>query len=152
MYGLIAGAVGLVINICISAAIGLCGPFVALLAGAAAGFFTAQAEKAPNKNDGARAGAISGAIAGGVTLVGQLIGGVAALVLTMSAGIQPLIGTMPESSDVAGQAVFLLAGLGVGLCFGMAGVLLSALAGAGTGYLGTPEPTTPEINHQEPQA
>jgi hypothetical protein len=64
----------------------------------------------------------------------------------MSAGIQPIIGTMPESSDVAGQAIFMIAGLGVGLCFGLVGVGLSALAGAGTGYLGTPE-----TNHQEPQ-
>ena len=150
-YGLIAGAIGLVINVCISAAVGLCGPFVALLAGAAAGFFAAQAEKAPTKNDGARAGAISGAIAGGLTLVGQLIGGVAVLVLAMSADIQPIIGTMPESSDVAGQALFLMVGLGVGLCFGLVGVALSALAGAGTGYLGTSETTAPEINSREPQ-
>jgi len=150
-YGLIAGAIGLVINICISTAIGLCGPFVALLAGAAAGFFAAQAEKAPTKNDGAQLGAISGAIAGGLTLVGQLIGGVGALVLTMSMGIQPIIGTMPESSDVAGQAIFLIVGLGVGLCFGLVGIVLSALAGAGTGYLGTSETVAPEINSQEPQ-
>ena len=110
-YGLIAGAIGLVINVCVSAAIGLCGPFVSLLAGAAAGFFAAQAEKAPNKNDGARLGAISGAIAGGLTLVGQLIGGLAILVLIMTAGIQPIIGTIPEPSDVSGQAIYLIAGL-----------------------------------------
>ena len=151
-YGLIAGAIGLVINVCISAAIGLCGPFVALLAGAAAGFFAAQAEKAPSKNDGARLGAISGAIAGGLTLVGQLIGVIAVLFLSVSADIQPILGTLPETSDVAGQAVFWIAGVGVGLCFGLVGVLLSALAGAGTGYLGTPETTAPEINSQEPQA
>ena len=147
MYGLIAGAIGLIINVCISAAVGLCGPFVALLAGAGAGFFTAQAEKAPTKNDGARAGAISGAIAGGLTLVGQLIGGVAILVLAMAADIQPIIGTMPESSDMAGQAIYLVAGLGAGLCFGLVGIVLSALAGAGTGYLGTAETPTPEITN-----
>jgi hypothetical protein len=151
MYGLIAGGIGLVINICISTAIGLCGPFVSLLVGAAAGFFAAQAEKAPTKNDGARLGAVSGAIAGGLVLVGQLIGSVGALVLTMSMDVQPIIGSMPESSDVAGQATFLLAGLGVGLCFGLVGVLLSALAGAGTGYLGTSETTSSGINNQEPQ-
>jgi len=151
-YGLITGAIGLVINVCISAAIGLCGPFVALLAGAAAGFFTAQAEKAPSKNDGARSGAVSGAIAGGLTLLGQLVGVITILFLTISTGIQPIIGTLPESSDMAGQAVYWVAGVGVGLCFGLVGVLLSALAGAGTGYLGTGEPTAPNINPQEPQA
>lgn len=151
-YGLVAGAIGLVINICISTAIGLCGPFVALLAGAAAAFFAARAENAPTKNDGARLGAISGAIAGGLILVGQLIGGVGALVLTMSMGIQPIIGTIPESSDVAGQALFLIVGLGVGLCFGLVGVALSALAGAGTGYLGTSEATEPETNNRKPQS
>lgn len=151
MYGLIAGGIGLIINICISTAVGLCGPFVALLVGAAAGFFAAQAEKAPTKNDGARLGAISGAIAGGLTLVGQLIGGVGALVLTMSMDIQPIFGTMPESGDVAEQAVFLLVGMGVGLCFGSVGVFLAALAGAGAGYLGTSETTALEVNSQEPQ-
>jgi len=147
-FGLITGAIGLVINVCISAAIGLCGPFVALLAGAAAGFFTAQAEKPPSKNDGARSGAIAGAIAGGLTLLGQLVGVVIILFLTLSTGIEPIIGTLPESSDMAGQAFFWIAGIGVGLCFGMVGVLLSALAGAGTGYLGTSEPATPVIDNQ----
>ena len=139
LYGLIAGAIGLVLNICISAAIGLCGPFVALLAGAGAGFFAAQAEKVPTKNEGAQLGATAGAIAGGLTLVGQLVGSISILLFVMMADIEPIIGSIPDSSDMAGQSVYLLSGLGIGVCFGLVGIILGVLAGAGAGYLGTPE-------------
>ena len=55
-YGLIVGIIGLILNACVSAAMGLCGPFLALLAGAAAGFLAAQGEKAISQTNGARLG------------------------------------------------------------------------------------------------
>jgi hypothetical protein len=136
-YGLIAGGVGLVINICVGALVGVCGPAVALVAGAAAGFFASGEEQAPTQGDGAREGALSGAIAGGLVLVGQLFGVIVALGLTQSMQIEPIIGTMPVQGDTAGQTVFWMVGLGVGLCFGLIGVALSAGAGAAAGYFNT---------------
>lgn len=43
--GLIVGAIGLVLNICVAGFVGFCGPFFSLLAGGIAGFLTAQQEK-----------------------------------------------------------------------------------------------------------
>jgi hypothetical protein len=43
-YGLIVGAVGLVLNTCFSAIISCCGPLAALLAGAVAGALAAREE------------------------------------------------------------------------------------------------------------
>jgi hypothetical protein len=146
-YGLIAGGVGLVINICVGALIGLCGPFIGLIAGAAAGFFAAQAEKAPTQAEGARLGAIAGAIAGTLVLVGQLSGGVASLAYIQSAGVTPLFGELPDVTDTAGQVGYWVAGVGVGFCFGLVGIVFGALTGAGAGYLGTPTPT---ITSQDP--
>ena len=61
--GLTVGAIGLALNICIAGFMGICGPLVSLFAGGAAGFFAAQQEKLPTKNDGAKAGAIAGGMA-----------------------------------------------------------------------------------------
>ena len=74
-YGLIVGIIGLILNTCVSVALGVCGPLTALAAGAAAGFLAAREEQAAEQANGARLGAISGGIAGGLVFVGQLIGG-----------------------------------------------------------------------------
>ena len=141
-FGLIAGIIGLVINTCVSAALGICGPFTALLAGATAGFFAAQQEKATTRGDGARLGAISGSIAGALVLIGQLIGVLGVLILVQISDIAPIFGEIPSpSADIAQQAVYYISGLGTGVCFGLVGVIVAALAGAGAGYLGTPEPS-----------
>ncbi|MBI3360984.1 MAG: hypothetical protein HY023_07725 [Chloroflexi bacterium] len=141
-FGLIVGAVGLVVNTLVAAAFGLCGPVMALLAGAAAGFFAAQSEKAAAKSDGARLGAVSGATAGALVFVGQLLGAAIALALVQVGKLPTIFGTAPSSADPIVQASFWLGGLGFGLCLGVGGIALAALAGAGTGYLGTPTQAT----------
>jgi hypothetical protein len=146
--GLIVGVIGLVLNACISGAVGLCGPFFSLLAGAVAGFFAAQQEKLGNKSDGARAGATAGAIAGGLIIIGQLIGGVAALFLLQTNGAQLPIGNIPTPADGAStQVIYYLTGAGTSLCFGIVGAALAAAAGAGTGYLGTNAQSNPTSFH-----
>ena len=137
--GLVIGAIGLILNICVSALIGFCGPLVSLLAGAAAGFFAAQQEKLPTKNDGAKAGATAGGIAGALVIIGQVIGGVGALAMMQATGTQLPFGTIPSTGDSAGMAIFYITGIGTGLCFGIVGAILAAGAGAGTGYLATPD-------------
>lgn len=138
--GLLVGAIGLLLNICVSGAIGLCGPAVSLVAGALAGFFAAKQENAASKNAGARAGAIAGAIAGALVLVGQVIGGLGALALIQYSGMQLPFGDVPSaSSDISQQIIYFASGLGTSLCFGLGGTVLAALVGAGTGYLGTPD-------------
>jgi len=141
-FGLIIGLIGLVLNICVSGFIGLCGPFAALVAGAVAGFLAARQEKIAVKGDGARAGAVAGGIAGALVLVGQLLGGVGALALFQQSGAAPPFGVIPSvSADVSQQILFYGAGLATGLCFGLVGVVAAALAGAAAGYFGTPKPT-----------
>jgi hypothetical protein len=135
--GLIIGVVGLALNVCVSGAFGFCGPLVSLIAGGVAGFLSAQQEKLATKSEGAKAGAISGGIAGGLIIIGQVIGGIAALAIMQSSGTQLPFGTIPDTSDPAGMVAFYGGGVGTGLCFGIIGALLAAGAGAGTGYMAT---------------
>lgn len=137
--GLAIGVVGLALNICVSGAVGLCGPLVSLLAGGLAGFLAAQQEKLTAKNEGAKAGAIAGGIAGGLVIIGQVIGGIAALAIMQSTGTQLPFGTIPEASDPGGMVIFYASGIGTGLCFGVIGAILAAGAGAATGYMATQE-------------
>ena len=140
--GLLVGAVGLVLNVCVSAAMGICGPAVSLIGGAIAGFLAARQEKPATQGEGAKIGAISAAIAGALILIGQIIAAVGALALIQFSGMQIPFGQVPApSADPATQAIFYLSGLGTGLCFGLIGIFLAALAGAGTGYLGAGKST-----------
>ncbi len=136
--GLLVGGAGLLLNICVAALIGICGPLVALTAGAIAGFVTAGREQLPTKNDGARAGAISGLVAGILVFVGQLLGGISILLYLQTTGTPTLFGAPPNQfASGVEQTTYYAVGLGVGVCFGLAGLGISALAGALTGYLGT---------------
>ena len=138
--GLIVGFVGLVLNVCVSGFTGICGPFLSLIAGGVAGFFAAQQEKSLTKSNGAKAGAIAGGIAGGLIIIGQIIGGMAALFYIQSTGMPSIFGQIPSaSSSAAAQATYYLSGFGTALCFGIVGALLAAATGAGAGYLGTSE-------------
>lgn len=140
--GLAIGAIGLTLNICVSGFMGVCGPLVSLLAGGAAGFFAAQQEKLPAKNDGAKAGAIAGGIAGALVIIGQIIGGVGALAVMQSTGMQLPFGYIPSIEDPSGMVIYYISGIGTGLCFGVFGAILAAGAGAGAGYMGTPDQHT----------
>lgn len=137
--GLLVGGIGLLLNICIATAFGLCGPMLALLSGAVAGFLAAQQEKAPTKGEGARIGAISGFVAGGLILLGQMLGAIVALLLVQLSGVETIFGSTapPPSANAMLQIMYYVTGLGVGVCFGAVGIILSILAGAATGYLGT---------------
>lgn len=138
--GLVVGIIGLVLNICVAGFLGFCGPALSLIAGGVAGFFAAQQEKPLTKSEGARAGATAGGIAGALIIVGQILGGIAALFYMQSTGTQPPFGQLPSpSADPATQIAFYGGGIGTALCFGIIGALLAAGAGAGAGYLATTE-------------
>ena len=138
-FGLIVGVVGLLVNTAISALLGLCGPLIALTAGALAGILTARAEAPPTQTDGARAGTIAGLIAGGLILIGQMIGGLLALTLIKSMGMPSILGVAtPDFSDPVQVAGYYGSGVGVGVCLGLLGAMLSAAAGAAAAYLTTP--------------
>ena len=144
--GLIVGLIGLVLNICVSTVFGFCGPVVTLLAGGLAGFWAARQEKAPIKSDGASLGAVAGAITGALMLVGQMLGGIGALLLMQTSGMSPIFGTVPGSNaDPSQQVIFYGTGLLTGVCLGSVGIALAALAGAGGGYVGTPAQTLTDI-------
>ena len=146
--GLIVGGIGLVLNICVSGFVGFCGPVFALVAGGVAGFLAAQQEKLPSKGDGARAGATAGGITGGLIILGQIIGGIGALIYfqTVRNG-NTIFGQVPTlSSDPSALAGYYGGGLFTALCFGIVGALLAAGAGAGAGYLATPD--QPPVNRR----
>jgi len=144
-YGLIVGGIGLVINACASAFVGLCGPFVMLLVGALAGFLTAREARLPSKSEASRTGATAGAIAGALMVIGQLIGGFIALLFVQMSGATPLLGSPPNAVDGVGMnAFYYLSGFGASLCFGLVGMALSAGASAGCAYLATNE--QPQVN------
>ncbi len=137
-FGLIAGVVGLLLNICVSAVMGICGPFTALLTGAAAGFLAANAEKPLLRSDGARTGLIAGLIAGVLVVVGQVIGNLGMLAFIQLADIPTLFGPPPAASDISQQFGYWLGGVGVVACFGIFDIGMAAISGAGGGYLGAP--------------
>src|SRR5688500_8946166 len=144
--GLIIGLVGLALNVCVAGFVGFCGPLVSLLAGGLAGFLAAQQVKPATESEGAKAGAISGGIAGGLIIIGQVIGGIAALAIMQSTGTEIPFGTIPDASDPAGMVAFYGGGIGTGLCFGIIGALLAAGAGAGTGYMATVDQSQPPVS------
>lgn len=135
-FGLILGGFGFVLNICVGALFGICGPVVALVAAAVAGYLAVQAENPTEQSEGARAGAVSGAIAGALVLGGQMLGVVASLTLVQSLGLETSFGQIPTPEIE--QTFYWLGGLGVGLCIGLVDVAIGAGAGAAAGYLGTP--------------
>lgn len=139
--GLIVGAIGAVLNICVASFVGFCGPLLALLAGAVAGYLAVQQEKPWQKNEGARAGATAGGIAGGLIIIGQIVGGMGALLIMQASGTPTILGQLPDLSDPAAQVGFYAGGIGTAVCFGIVGALLAAGAGAGTGYLTTQGPS-----------
>jgi hypothetical protein len=138
--GLTIGAIGMVLNICVAGFLGFCGPVLSLVAGGVAGFLAAQQEQQPTKADGARAGATAGGIAGGLIILGQVIGGLGALAYYQYSGTPLPFGAAPSASAPATEMlIYYLTGAGTGLCFGVIGALLAAGAGAGAGYLVTPD-------------
>ena len=147
--GLTVGVIGLVLNVCVAGFVGFCGPVLSLIAGGVAGYLTAQQEKLPTKGDGARAGAVSGGIAGALIIVGQIIGGIGALVIFQASGMSTPFGQVPNAgSDPSTTAFYYGTGFVTAFCFGLVGALLAAGTGAGAGYLGTPEQpaSIPPIN------
>ena len=154
-FGLIVGLISLFVIIPISALMGICGPFITMIAGAMAGFLTAYVGKALTRRDGAQSGAISGAISGGITLIGQLIGGVLALAYIQMTGTPIIIGSAPgPSAPFSELAIYYAGGMGIGLCFGIIGILVGAIAGGVAGALGTrelPHPVNPTSLLEEKQ-
>ena len=139
-FGLLIGMVGLFLNICISGLFGLCGPLAAFVAGGVAGFMTARSEQPAVKADGARAGAVSGGIAGALVLLGQICGGLGALALIQFSNTPTFGGTAPPpDADIMLQLIYYGTGFGTALCFGIFGAVLAAIAGAGVGFLATPD-------------
>ncbi|GAB4128236.1 MAG: hypothetical protein Fur005_44050 [Roseiflexaceae bacterium] len=145
-YGLIVGGIGLVINALISVLVGICGPFVTMLAGALAGWLATRSGGEAIRSKQTTNGAIAGAITGSLMMIGQIIGGIAAIMLIQAMGSQPLFGSLP--SNDAEQVGYVVGGVIAGFCFGIFGIMLGAGAGAGVGYLTwkapTPAPYTPE--------
>jgi hypothetical protein len=138
--GLTSGAVAFLPTLCASFAAGICGPVVILASGAAAGFLTGRGTKIGiPRQEGARLGGISGAIAGAIAAAGQFMGVAGALLYFQITGSPTPLGTQsPVAGDPATQTGFYLGGLAVGLCFGLVGVVLAAMAGAGVASLAIP--------------
>jgi len=137
-FGLIAGGIGLVLTACFSALMGCCGPFVALAAGAAAGYFAVREEPAASQSEGGKSGAVAGAIAGALTLVGQILGGFVALTI-----VPPLMKELGNNSymPLSDQASYWLGGTAAAFCFGFLGTALAAAAGFAAGYFSSKNPT-----------
>ena len=143
-YGLIIGGIGLVMNVFVSTAFGICGPLIALVAGGAAGYMVGRQGDIKNKGEGARMGALAGSITGALMLLGQVIGGLLSLSLVRSATFLGPLGDL-LSSDVGIGEIYYGIGIAVSLCSGLVGIIASALAGAGGAYLSTPENAESEI-------
>jgi len=140
--GLIAGGIGLVLTACIGSLLGICGPAVSLVAGAIAGYFAVKQENPASQSESGKVGATAGAIAGGLGVIGQIIGGIAALTI-----LPPLLESMGNYSysSISGEATYWLSGAATALCFGGIGVVLAAVAGYAVGYISSNKPAAPTL-------
>ncbi len=139
VIGLIAGAIGALVNVVVSTLMGICGPFWSLGVGAIAGYLAGRAIGAVPRRAAVEAGAMAGGVAGLLLGIGQMAGAVGAvlLVTTVSPGARVFGGRVPDLAT-AGPAEWIgvaAGGLGVGFCFGLLGAMFSAAAGAGMAYL-----------------
>jgi hypothetical protein len=144
-FGLLAGVIGLLLNIPTSAfACVFCGPLVALLAGFSAGSLTARSEPALRQGDAQRQAAVAGIVAGALVLIGQLIGIVISAVTDLGRGA---VEVPPQLSEPVDQASILVASLGCGLVIGLVDIAVSAAGGALAGRLATPTapPVAPRV-------
>jgi hypothetical protein len=137
-FGLLFGLAGLILNLIMAPILAACAPFIMLLAGGLAGYLTARQADLPLQSMGARAGAIAGLVAGGTIIIGQTVGGFLALAIYQASIFPNLVSYTPSPADPAWiRAFFYSTGYGVVACFGLFGVLLSVLIGAGVGYVTT---------------
>ncbi|GAB4505516.1 MAG: hypothetical protein Fur0043_25120 [Anaerolineales bacterium] len=141
-FGLIAGAIGLILTACASVIVGCCGPLAALAAGAAAGYFAVKGESPTSQNEGGKIGAIAGAIAGALTLIGQVLGGLVSL--TVAPTILEQLGNY-SYGPLAKQASYWLSGAATACCFGLLGAALAAAAGFAAGYFSSKNLPTPPL-------
>jgi hypothetical protein len=132
-WGLIVGGVGLFLNIAVSGFVGLCGPFFTLLAGTLAGWLAVRGQLFPERGQRTTRGAVAGALTGGLMLIGQVIGGILALLFIQSSGAGVFGQPVPtEGPELTG---FWVGGIAVGLCFGLIGTALGSAGGAGLAAL-----------------
>lgn len=137
-YGLFFGLAGLVLNLILAPILAACAPIIMLFAGGMAGYLTARQADLPLQSMGGRAGALAGLIAGATVLIGQTVGGFIALAIYQASFFPDLLHYIPSAADPLWiRAFFYSTGYGVVACFGLGGALLSALVGAGVGYVTT---------------
>jgi hypothetical protein len=143
-FGLIAGLIGLVVNLCASTPTACLGPFVALIVGAAAGYFTLQAEP-PTEGSAARLGASSGVIAGLLILVSHLIAAAVGPAVMLATQTQPFPYSfrLPQPGNGGEMAMYWIGAIGTGLCMGVLSLGCAAGGGALAGSLVAPEEATP---------
>ncbi|MBN1440061.1 MAG: hypothetical protein JW929_11685 [Anaerolineales bacterium] len=143
-FGLIAGIIGFILTLPLAALVGICAPMVALVAGAGAGFLAVYTDKTIVRADGPKFGAMAGIISGLFTTAGQMIGGIAILLINQAMGSQTPFGRVPGFSAEAAELFgYYAGGLGAGCCFGVLGLALGAGAGALAGLLAAPKAEPP---------
>jgi uncharacterized membrane protein YfcA len=134
---LIAGLLGFV-GAVISGALNsqICIPCIALVLGAAAGYFACRAGRPADQNTATRLGATSGALAGVGTLLGSVVGGFLGAYLLGPAGAQSSLDSIARSLGVTvpsgpvSPVTYYGTALGVSACCGVGEVFIMAVLGA----------------------
>jgi hypothetical protein len=135
-FGLLVGVIAMLVTIPVAALLGICAPLVAAIAGAAAGFLAVSSDKTLPKADGVKTGALAGGISGACTLIGQVIGGVAIMLIVQFTGMQLAFGSVPSASAEPAELIgYYAGGAGTVCCLGILGLALGAGAGALAGLL-----------------
>jgi hypothetical protein len=119
----------------------VCGPCVALLGGAAAGYLVNQWLRPETSGLAARRGAQAGALAGVGALLGHVVGGLLgaarlgpAAAAAQLAEIMRAMGQPPLPTDLNPTTFYLSAGL-TSLCLGLFDIALTAAVGALAGMI-----------------
>jgi hypothetical protein len=143
-FGLIVGGLAMLVVIPVAALFGICVPLIAAIAGAAAGYLAVSSDKTLPKADGVKTGAMAGGISGACTLIGQVIGGVAVMVIVQVTGTKLAFGSVPSASSEPIELItYYAAGVGTVCCLGIVGLALGAGAGALAGLLVSRKGSTP---------
>ncbi len=139
---LIAGLVGFVAAV-ISGAFNsqICVPCVAVVLGAAVGYFACRMERPADQNGATRLGATAGALAGAGTLIGNVVGGLLGAVSLGPQGAESMMESIARSLGVTvpqapiSPVTYYTSALGSSACCGVVEIFIMALLGALAGMV-----------------
>jgi hypothetical protein len=119
----------------------ICVPCVALVLGAAAGYFACRVVRPVDQSSATRLGATSGALAGVFTLIGNVVGGLLGAAILGPQGAEAYMESIARSLGITvpqapiSPVTYYASALGTSACCGAVAIFIMALLGALAGMV-----------------